>query len=171
MSTTPLIIQTDRGLYCPPGDFYVDAWKGVARNIVTHAHSDHARPGSEKYLTASDGVTLLRHRIGDINIRGLAFGECLHLNDVTVSLHPAGHVLGSAQVRIERGGEVWVISGDYKRQPDPTCAPFELVRCHTFITECTFGLTDRKLLIGNLIPSGLRQRMGGEGLPGEPQGR
>jgi len=141
MPSDPLVIHTPRGLYCPAGDFYVDAWQGVPRNIVTHAHSDHARRGSERYLSAKEGVTVLRHRMGaDASIDAIEYGGRLNLNGVQVSLHPAGHVLGSAQVRIEAGGQVWVISGDYKRQQDPTCAAFELVPCDTFITECTFGL-------------------------------
>jgi putative mRNA 3-end processing factor len=138
----PLIIQTDRGLYCPPGDFYVDAWKGVPRNIVTHAHSDHACPGSERYLTARPGAGLLRHRLGEgAAIDSVEYGETLDLGGVRVSLHPAGHVLGSAQVRIRSpAAGVCVVSGDYKRQADPTCRPFEPLRCDTFVTECTFGL-------------------------------
>jgi putative mRNA 3-end processing factor len=141
MPSDPLVIRTPRGLYCAAGDFYVDAWQGVPRNIVTHAHSDHARRGSERYLAAKDGVAVLRHRMGaDTVIDPFEYGSRLDLNGVRVSLHPAGHVLGSAQVRIEARGEVWVISGDYKRQHDPTCAAFELVPCNAFITECTFGL-------------------------------
>jgi putative mRNA 3-end processing factor len=137
----PLITQTDCGLYCPLGDFYVDAWKGVPRNIVTHAHSDHACPGSERYLTACEGVGLLRHRLGEgVPIDAVEYGEPIDLGPVRVALHPAGHVLGSAQVRIESGGRVCVVSGDYKRQADPTCRPLELLRCDTFVTECTFGL-------------------------------
>ena len=141
MPLDALIINTDRGLYCPAGDFHIDAWGPVSRTIVTHAHSDHARPGSKRYLTARDGVTVLRKRMGEeCAIDGIDYGTTLDMNGVKVSLHPAGHVLGSSQVRVEHDGQVWVFSGDYKRQPDPTCAPFELVRCHTFITECTFGL-------------------------------
>ena len=141
MPADALIVDTDRGLYCPAGDFHIDAWSGVARNIVTHAHSDHARCGSGRYLTARGGVGLLRQRMGaSAVIDPVEYGQGIDLNGVRVSLHPAGHVLGSAQVRVEHNGEVWVVSGDYKRQPDPTCTPFELVRCHTFITECTFGL-------------------------------
>ena len=140
-SSAPLIQDSDRGLYCAAGDFHIDAWGNVPRNIVTHAHSDHARRGSARYLTATDGASLLRHRLGDdITLDPLPYGESLDLNGVRISLHPAGHVLGSAQVRVEYKGEVWVVSGDYKRQPDSTCRPFELVRCNTFITECTFGL-------------------------------
>ena len=109
--------------------------------MITHAHGDHARPGSRAYLAAQPGLPVLRTRLGeDAAIEGLAYGEARDINGVKVSLHPAGHVLGSSQVRIEHGGEVWVVSGDYKLDPDPTCAPFEPVRCHTFITESTFGL-------------------------------
>src|SRR4051812_19094422 len=130
MSDGSLIINTDRGLYCPAGDFFIDAWRPVTRTIVTHAHSDHARRGSQRYLTAPDGVHVLRKRMGDdCTIDAVNCGETLDMNGVRVSLHPAGHVLGSSQVRVEHQGEVWVFTGDYKRQPDPTCRPFELVRC------------------------------------------
>src|SRR5579872_5965471 len=128
-------------LYCSAGDFYIDPWGAVDRAVVTHAHSDHARPGSRRYLTAGAGEALLRARLGpDVAIQSVAYGEALTLGDVRVSLHPAGHILGSAQVRIEHEGEVWVVSGDYKLAPDSTCAPFEPLRCHTFVTESTFGL-------------------------------
>ena len=140
MLREPLIINSDHGLYCPPGDFFIDAWRGVARNIVTHAHSDHARPGSQRYLTAIEGVHILRRRLGNVFIDGVEYGQIIEMNDVRISLHPAGHVLGSAQVRIEHDGEAWVFTGDYKRQPDPTCKAFEPQRCNTLITECTFGL-------------------------------
>jgi putative mRNA 3-end processing factor len=136
-----LLALTDRGLYCEPGDFYVDPWEPVDRAIVTHAHGDHATWGSRAYLTASPGVGVLRARLEPgARIRGIPYQERLTLNGVTVSLHPAGHILGSSQVRIEHRGEVWVVSGDYKTDPDPTCAPFEPIRCHTFVTESTFGL-------------------------------
>jgi len=141
MPDVPPIIETDRGLFCPLGDFYIDAWQDVPRNIITHAHSDHARRGSRRYLATKEGAPLLRCRLGeDITLDAVDYGETLDLNGVQVSLHPAGHILGSAQIRVETGGEVWVVSGDYKRQADPTCRGFELVRCHTFVTECTFGL-------------------------------
>jgi putative mRNA 3-end processing factor len=137
----PLLIESPDGLYCPAGDFHVDAWRGVPRNIVTHAHSDHARSGSTSYLCATEGKAILHERVGgDAIIQPLAYGEVLDINGVKVSLHPAGHVRGSAQVRLEHGGRVVVFTGDYKRQSDPTCTPFELVRCHEFITESTFGL-------------------------------
>jgi len=136
-----LVEPTSRGLYCAAGDFFIDPWQPVSRAVITHAHGDHARPGSEAYLAAKCGVPILQVRLGaEARIEGLDYGEARELNGVKVSLHPAGHVLGSAQVRIESGGEVWVVSGDYKLDPDPTCDAFEPVRCHTFVTESTFGL-------------------------------
>jgi putative mRNA 3-end processing factor len=136
-----LLQVTDRGLTCEAGGFSVDPWQPVERAVITHAHGDHARPGSRRYLCAARGVAVLRRRLGeDADIEGLPWGEPRTLGDVTVSFHPAGHVLGSAQVRIECRGEVWGISGDYKRQPDPTCEPFEPFACHTFVTEATFAL-------------------------------
>ncbi len=136
-----LLQVTDRGLYCADGDFYVDPWKRVDRAVITHAHSDHARPGMGSYLCAEDCKRVLHLRIGQkASIETLAYGEAVEWNGVRVSLHPAGHILGSSQVRIERRGEVVVVSGDYKTEPDRTCRAFEPIRCHTFITESTFGL-------------------------------
>jgi putative mRNA 3-end processing factor len=136
-----IVEATAKGLYCAAGDFYIDPWQPVARAVITHAHGDHARMGSESYLAASRGLPVLQTRLGEgARIEGLAYGETRQVDGVTISLHPAGHVLGSSQVRIEHRGEVWVVSGDYKLDPDPTCEPFEAVRCHTFITESTFGL-------------------------------
>lgn len=136
-----VIQSSPDGLYCPAGDFYIDPWNPVPRAIVTHSHSDHACAGNGTYLTAAAGERLLRYRLGgDAAIETVPYGETRHLNGVNVSLHPAGHVLGSAQVRIESHGEVCMISGDYKLTPDVTCAPFEPLRCHTFVTESTFGL-------------------------------
>ncbi|MFK0313804.1 ligase-associated DNA damage response exonuclease [Pseudomonas sp. NPDC090233] len=136
-----LVIARPEGLYCPPGDFYIDPWRPVARAVITHGHGDHARRGNAHYLTAAPGAGILRSRLGqDIDLQTLSYGERIRHHGVTLSLHPAGHVLGSAQVRLEYQGEVWVASGDYKVEPDGTCAPFEPVRCHTFITESTFGL-------------------------------
>jgi putative mRNA 3-end processing factor len=136
------VLETrEQGLYCPAGGFYIDPILPVERAVITHAHSDHARPGSASYLTSSEGVPLLRARLGeDAAVEGVAYGEQVRIGEVTVSLHPSGHVLGGAQVRMERGGEVWVAGGDYKLAADPTCRPFEPVRCHTFITESTFAL-------------------------------
>jgi putative mRNA 3-end processing factor len=141
MANDRLIVTTEIGLYCPLGDFYIDAWKPVERNVISHAHSDHARRGSRRYLTASDGVAVLKRRLGaDIAVDAIEYGEPIQMNGVALSLHPAGHLLGSAQVRVESHGQIWVFTGDYKTQADPTCRPFELVQCHTLITECTFGL-------------------------------
>ncbi len=136
-----LVTPSVRGLYCAAGDFHIDPWRPVERAVITHAHGDHARPGSAAYLAAARGLPVLRTRLGpEARIEGLAYGETREMNGVKISLHPAGHVLGSAQVRVEHGGEVWVVSGDYKLDPDPTCEAFAPVRCDTFITESTFGL-------------------------------
>ena len=135
-----MVVVRKEGLYCVPGQFYIDPWRPVERAIITHAHADHARVGHGHYLSAASGVKVLQSRLGPVTIDGLEYGQTITHNGVTVSLHPAGHVLGSSQVRMEHGGEVWVASGDYKLESDPTCLPFEPVRCHTFITESTFGL-------------------------------
>lgn len=136
-----MIELSDAGLYCAAGGFHIDPWAPVERAVITHAHSDHARPGSQSYLTSRPGEALLRARIGDEGaIQIIEYGDRIAVGDVTVSLHPAGHILGSAQIRIERGGEVWVVSGDYKLERDATCAPFDPQRCHTFLTESTFAL-------------------------------
>lgn len=153
----PLIVETPQGLYCPQGDFYIDPSAPVRRAVITHAHGDHARPGAREYFCSALTAPLLVRRlaggesgVGSVgapfdvaasgSIRPLAYGEVVQLGSASVSLHPAGHVLGSAQVRIEAEGEVWVVSGDYKRDPDPTCAPFEVLKCDVFITEATFAL-------------------------------
>ena len=139
--TPPLIVSRPEGLYCPEGEFFIDPWRPVDRAVITHAHSDHARRGNAHYLAHSDSADLLRIRLGaDISLQTLDYGEAIEHNGVRISLHPAGHVLGSAQVRLERKGNVWVASGDYKLANDGTCRPFEPVRCDTFITESTFGL-------------------------------
>ncbi len=140
-----LVVQRLEGLYCPPGDFYIDPWRPVPRAVITHAHADHARRGHGAYLATAVSAGVLQARLGAITLQGLAYGEAVHINGVRVSLHPAGHVLGSAQVRIELAGQVWVASGDYFTSGhvldvNATCLPFEPVRCHTFITESTFGL-------------------------------
>jgi len=135
-----MITSTPSGLFCKIGDFFIDPWEPVARALITHAHSDHARPGSASYLCAAAGETVLRRRIPDGRIETIPYGDTITIGDARVSFHPAGHILGSAQIRVEHRGEVWVVSGDYKRQADPTCAAFEPVPCHTFITEATFAL-------------------------------
>ena len=132
---------TKQGLYCPAGDFTIDPWRPVDRAVVTHAHADHARPGSKHYLAARAGLNVMQTRLGrDTSIQPMEYGEKIRIKDAVVSLHPAGHVLGSAQVRVEVAGEVWVASGDYKTATDPTCARIEPIPCDTFITESTFGL-------------------------------
>ena len=136
-----LIEPSERGLYCEAGDFYVDPWRPVDRAVVTHAHADHATAGCERYLCSDVGKAVLAQRVQpDARIEGLAYGEVTTINGVTVSLHPAGHLLGSAQVRVEHAGRVEVVTGDYKVTADGTCAPFEPVACDRLITECTFGL-------------------------------
>lgn len=136
----PLITWTKAGLYCEAGGFHIDPHRAVEVAVVTHAHSDHARRGAKKYITVQSGVGLLKARLGkNIAVEGYPYREPFFLNGVKVSFHSAGHILGSAQVRVEFEGEVWVASGDYKRDPDPSCDPFEPVVCDTFITEATFG--------------------------------
>jgi putative mRNA 3-end processing factor len=137
----PLLRADDNGLWCEAGGFHIDPWKPVDRAVITHAHPDHARPGSARYLCVRECEPLLRLRFGsECVIESAEYGSPLLIGDVSVSFHPAGHILGSAQIRIEHRGEVWVLSSDYKRAADPTCAPFEPVRCHTFLTESAFGL-------------------------------
>ncbi len=141
MKRTGLVTLTPRGLYCGRGDFYVDPWKPVRKAVLTHAHADHTYRGNQDYLVPAEGERLSRIRLGDeAKISTQKYGDVADINGVKVSFHPAGHVLGSAQVRIEYKGEIWVVSGDYKLMPDATCAPFEPVKCHNFITEATFGL-------------------------------
>ena len=140
MTNTDLVVATSSGLYCAAGDFYIDPWRPVARAVITHGHGDHARSGMGEYHTTDAGLPILQWRLGEQTYHAHAYGESFQLGDARVSFHSAGHVLGSAQIRIEVSGEVWVVSGDYKRQADPTCAPFDVVRCDTFITEATFGL-------------------------------
>lgn len=136
----PVLTFTDSGIYCPAGDFHIDPWRPVPRALVTHGHSDHARPGMRAYLATTPALPVIRRRLGAISAEGLAYGEARRIGGATVSFHPAGHVPGSAQIRVEVGGEVWVVSGDYKTEPDGLAEAFEPVPCHTFISECTFGL-------------------------------
>lgn len=137
----PLIEFTDCGLYCRPADVFIDPWKPVDKAIITHAHSDHARWGMKQYLAHRLSVPIMKLRLGDdINVTGMEYGESVNMNGVKISLHPAGHIIGSAQVRVEYKGEIWVISGDYKLTDDGISTPFEPVKCHHFITESTFGL-------------------------------
>lgn len=136
-----LLQSTELGLYCPVGDFYIDPRRPVERAVVTHAHSDHARWGCRRYLAAKPGEHLLRMRMNpDAEFEFLAYGESIKVHGVEVSFHPAGHILGSAQVRLEYQGRVAVVSGDYKLGQDPTCTGWQPVKCHLFVTESTFGL-------------------------------
>lgn len=140
MAQGDVIEVRPQGLYCAAGDFYIDPWRGVGRALITHAHGDHARYGSRHYLCAPSCEPILRHRLGKISAESLPYAETRRIGEATVSLHPAGHVLGSAQIQVEARGEVWVVSGDYKRQSDVSCEGFEPVPCDCFITEATFGL-------------------------------
>ena len=143
-----MITSLRKGLFCQTGNFHIDPMGAVEHAVITHAHSDHARRGSQNYYTPRSGVELLRARVGkNIRVHAYEFGEKFVLGNVMLSFHPAGHILGSAQVRMqcltvgsrEPVGEVWVASGDYKRDADPTCESFEEVKCDVFITEATFG--------------------------------
>lgn len=135
-----LIEFTDSGLYCGTGNFYIDPWKPVSKAIITHAHSDHARWGSQDYLCHHFTKPLLKLRLGDITVQTVDWNEPVVINNVKVSLHPAGHIIGSSQIRVEYEGETWVVSGDYKTENDGISGQFEPVRCNTFISESTFGL-------------------------------
>jgi putative mRNA 3-end processing factor len=140
MSRASVLTFTPDGIYCPEGDFHIDPWRPVPRALITHGHADHARAGHGHYLATHAALPVLKHRLGDIAVEGIAYGESRQLGSAQVSFHPAGHVPGSAQIRVEIGGEVWVVSGDYKTEHDGLCEAFEPVRCHHFVTESTFGL-------------------------------
>lgn len=135
---------TPQGLYCVPGDFFIDPVRAVPYAIITHGHADHARPNHEYVLASAETLAIMRVRMGEdragLRQQAARPGQVLHHNGVAISLVPAGHVLGSCQVVLEWQGSRIVISGDYKRQADPTCAPFEPVTCDVFVTEATFGL-------------------------------
>ncbi|WP_026811751.1 ligase-associated DNA damage response exonuclease [Arenibacter latericius] len=137
---TPLLIFNENGIYCKEADVYLDPWHPVDRAIITHGHADHSRWGNKEYITHKNNVPIIKHRLGDIVVHGKEYNEKFVVNNVTFSLHPAGHIIGSSQVRVEHKGEVWVFSGDYKLEDDGISTPFEPVKCHTFITECTFGI-------------------------------
>lgn len=134
------MVLNENGLFCEEGNFYIDPWNPVETAIITHGHSDHASKGHKQYYSTINSIPILKHRLGDINIKGVEYSDVLDFNGIKVSFHPAGHVLGSAQIRIANEKDVWVASGDYKRAEDPTCDSFELVKCNTFITEATFAL-------------------------------
>ncbi|MBA3957989.1 MAG: ligase-associated DNA damage response exonuclease [Parachlamydiaceae bacterium] len=136
-----LLAMTKNGLFCPQGNFYIDPLLPVPLALLTHAHGDHARRGSNHYMAQRDSLELLEYRLGsDISLKTVGYREKVKLGNVWVSFHPAGHILGSSQIRIEHGSRVAVASGDYKRALDGSCEPFELLPCDLFVTESTFGL-------------------------------
>ena len=136
----PLLEFNQNGIYCPIAKVYMDAWRPVDKVIISHAHADHSKYGHQNYLTHPNSIPIVKHRLGNVNIESKEWGEKFTINGVQFSLHPAGHVIGSSQVRVEYKGDVWVYSGDYKRENDGISTPFEPIKCNTFITECTFGL-------------------------------
>ncbi|MGB5377298.1 ligase-associated DNA damage response exonuclease [Muriicola sp.] len=136
----PLLTFTDKGIYCEKAKVYLDPWKPVDKAIISHGHADHSRWGHKNYITHQQNIPIIKHRLGDINTTAVAWGESFTVHGVRFSLHPAGHIPGSSQIRVEHKGEVWVFSGDYKTEADGISTPFEPVKCHSFITECTFGL-------------------------------
>ncbi len=139
--TRPLITATRDGLACERGEFVIDPWREVETALISHAHADHARAGSQRYIAPHSSVPLLQRRLGaSAVIEGVHYGEQRSFGSTTVSFHPAGHVLGSAQIRVECEGDVWLFTGDFKRAADPSCEPFESVSCDTLISEATFGL-------------------------------
>jgi putative mRNA 3-end processing factor len=140
MTRDPVLSFTDRGIYCAAGDFFIDPWRRVDRALITHGHADHARWGMGNYLATHAALPVMRHRLGDIKAEGIGFGEARIIGGAQVSFHPAGHVPGSAQIRVEVGGETWVASGDYKVIDDGLSEAFTPLKCHHFITESTFGL-------------------------------
>ncbi len=138
--STPLLVFNEKGIYCAQADVYLDPWKPVDKAIITHGHADHSRWGHQRYITHHTNVPIIKHRLGQINVTGKEWGDTFKVNGVIFSLHPAGHIIGSSQVRVEYQGEVWVFTGDYKTEDDSLAVPYEPIKCHTFITECTFGL-------------------------------
>ncbi|RRQ49675.1 ligase-associated DNA damage response exonuclease [Maribacter algicola] len=143
---SPLLQFTDKGIYCDKADVYLDPWRPVNKAIITHGHADHSRWGNKEYITHHKNIPIITHRLGTIKTTGFEWGETFFINNVKFSLHPAGHIIGASQVRVEHNGEVWVFTGDYKTEDDGISTPYEPIRCHTFITECTFGLPAFKWL-------------------------
>lgn len=147
----PLLAFNDKGIYCAEADVYLDPWRPVDKAIISHGHADHSRWGHKQYITHHTNVPIIKHRLGDIQVTGKAWDESFVINNVKFSLHPAGHIIGSSQIRVEYKGEVWVFSGDYKTEDDGVAVPYEPVKCHSFITECTFGLPAFKWLPQDLV--------------------
>jgi putative mRNA 3-end processing factor len=140
MPKKPLLEFNQNGIYCAEGDFYIDPWRPVKDAVITHGHSDHAKWGHQKYLAHTLSREILYYRLGEINLETMGYGESRIKNGVKITFFPAGHIPGSAQIKVEFKGEVWVVSGDYKTEDDGLCTPFEPVKCHSFISECTFGM-------------------------------
>jgi putative mRNA 3-end processing factor len=139
--TDQLLTFSDKGIYCAAGDFYIDPWQPVDKAVITHGHADHATAGCGAYLCHQDSRPILNYRLGgQSKLETVAYGEATTINGLSITLYPAGHIPGSAQVRVEQRDEVWVVSGDYKVHADALTVPYEPVKCHAFITECTFGL-------------------------------
>lgn len=136
----PLLQFTKKGIYCAQADVYIDPWRPVKKAFLTHGHADHARYGSEQYLCTDLALPVIKYRLGIVNISGIKYGEEVIVNGVKFSFHPAGHVIGSAQIRVEHKGEIWVVSGDYKVENDGISTPFEPIKCQHFVTESTFAL-------------------------------
>ena len=136
----PLLQFTNKGIYCEKADVYLDPWQPVKKAIISHGHADHSRWGHKQYITHHSNIPIIKHRLGELAVSGKSWGESFSIRGVKFSLYPAGHIIGSSQIRVEHKGEVWVFSGDYKTEDDGIATPFEPVKCHTFITECTFGL-------------------------------
>ncbi len=136
----PLLAFNDKGIYCAQANVYLDPWKTVDNAIISHGHADHSRWGHKKYITHHSNVPIIKHRLGEIVVTGKEWNETFTINGVKFSLHPAGHIIGSSQIRVEYKGEIWVFTGDYKLEDDGVAVPYESVKCHSFITECTFGL-------------------------------
>lgn len=136
----PLLEFTDKGIYCSAAKVYLDPWKPVDKAIISHGHADHSRWGHKQYITHHRNVPIISHRLGEINVTGKEWGETFNINNVKFTLYPAGHIIGSSQIRVEHKGEIWVFTGDYKTEHDGISTPYEPIKCHTFITECTFGL-------------------------------
>ena len=136
----PLLEFSDKGIYCPKADVYLDPWKPVQKAIISHAHADHSRWGHQKYIAHEYSVPIMQHRLGAIEVTAKKWGETFSINGVRFSLHPAGHIVGSSQIKASYKGETWVFSGDYKVHNDQYTTPFEPQKCSVFITECTFGI-------------------------------
>jgi putative mRNA 3-end processing factor len=153
----PLLESTTKGIYCPIAGVYIDPWYPVDKALITHGHSDHARRGNGHYVCTHGALPVMRYRLGDIQSQGIAYGEALRVNGVRFSFHPAGHVPGSAQIRVEYRGEIWVASGDYKTEADGFSEPFEPIRCHNFITESTFGLPVYRWAAQQLVVDDIHQ--------------